>query len=257
MLTAKRALTRGMVDRVGTFDAAVERAARMTAPRGRVAAAGWQPAIGATAIGRHSTGTTDAPWDAGANTRRLPAESGPLRAAHAWVDSDGDPDAKSSYKFPHHEVSGSGSVGAANTNGCSNGIAVLNGGRGGADIPASDRGGVHAHLAGHLRDADKDVPPLRGAESDNGVLVAGPFAEHGELVLAAVSGFAQRARDRKDFRAAEERDLTAGDRQRIVQIREQLTELLPRLDALLVSPDAEALRELAAFAELESRLPIP
>jgi len=38
------------------------------------------------------------------------------------------------------------------------GIAVLNGGRGGADIPASDRKGVYDHLARHMRDAGEDRP---------------------------------------------------------------------------------------------------
>lgn len=253
MLTAKKAVAAGMADRIGTFDQAVDRTQRLGAGRGRAAAAGWAPAIGAAAIGRHRTATTDAPWDAGANTGRLPSEAGPLRAAHAWVDDDGDPDAKSSYKFPHHEVVSGGRVGAANTNGCSNGIAVLNGGRGGANIPDSDRAGVHAHLGGHLRDADKDVPPLRGMDSIDG-LVAGPFAEHAEQVIALVSGFTQRALDRKQFRAAEDRELSAGDRQRIASLRELVAELVPVLDALSASPSVEAAALEATFAELESSL---
>ena len=52
-------------------------------------------------------------------------------------------------------------MGAANVRACTTGIAVLNGGRGGADIPASDRKGVHDHLARHLRDAGEDPPELQ------------------------------------------------------------------------------------------------
>jgi HK97 family phage prohead protease len=112
------------------------------------------------AIGSHSTATDDGEWDAGANTKRLPNERGPLRAAHAWVDSDGDADAKSSYKFPHHFVDSSGKVGAASTRACSSIIAALNGGRGGADIPDADRQAVYNHAARHLRDADMEPPEL-------------------------------------------------------------------------------------------------
>lgn len=117
------------------------------------------------AIASHSTATSPGSWDGPANEARLPSEEGPLRAAHAWVNSSGDDDAKSSYRYPHHFVSGNGTVGAASTVACSAGIAVLNGGRGGTTIPASDRQGVYAHLSRHLRDANLNVPPLRSNPS--------------------------------------------------------------------------------------------
>jgi hypothetical protein len=112
-----------------------------------------------TAIGSHATPTSDAPWSGPRNTAAYAAEAAVLRQVHAWRDPEGDQDAKSSYKFPHHFASGR----AASTRASSAGIAVLNGGRGGANIPDSDRGGVHAHLGKHLKDADMDVPPLRSA----------------------------------------------------------------------------------------------
>lgn len=117
------------------------------------------------AIAVHHTDTTDAAWDANANLKRLGDEPGEqkLRAMHAWVDPDGDAETKAAYKFPHHMVSSGGEVGAANTRACSAGIAVLNGARGGADIPSSDRQGVYSHLAAHLRDADMEPPELRSA----------------------------------------------------------------------------------------------
>lgn len=114
-----------------------------------------------TTIAVHHTDTSDADWDAGTHVGRCPAEEAPLRKLHAWVDPDGDPDVKSSYKFPHHMVSAGGDIGAANTRACSNGIAVLNGGRGGADIPDSDRPGVHRHLAAHITDAGVEAPELK------------------------------------------------------------------------------------------------
>lgn len=113
------------------------------------------------AIAYSETGTTDVNWDSGLMTRRVAAAQSPLRAMHAWVNTLGQPDAKTSYKFPHHMVSDNGAVGAANTRACLAGIAVLNGGRGGANIPDSDRQGVYLHLAHHMRDAGKEAPPLK------------------------------------------------------------------------------------------------
>jgi len=120
------------------------------------------------AIGSHSTATTDVAWDAAANRARLKNDGSKsyYRSMFAWVDPDGDQETKSAYKFPHHMVSGDGKVGAANTRAASAGIAVLNGGRGGADIPDSDRKGVYAHLAKHIRDAGKEPPELKDWEYD-------------------------------------------------------------------------------------------
>lgn len=108
----------------------------------------------------HSTTTSDKTWDGPANEAKLPNESGPLKMAHAWQDPDGDDTAKATYKFIHHFVTDSG-VGAASTKACSTGIGVLNGGRGGSNIPDDDRKGVHAHLAKHLKDAGLEAPDLK------------------------------------------------------------------------------------------------
>jgi len=128
-------------------------------------------------IGSHSTSTSGDSWDGAANVGRAEGQSA-LRAMHAWVDSEGDPEAKASYKFPHHEVSDSGSVGAANLAAASAGIAVLNGGRGGSSIPAADRQGVWNHLARHLRDGDKEPPALASKSS----------ADHTRALAFAVGG---------------------------------------------------------------------
>jgi len=120
------------------------------------------------ALGSHSTDTTDADWDGSANEAR--ARSGEdeayYRRIYAWRDPDGDPDVKSSYKFPHHMVDGDGNPGAANVRACQTGIGVLNGGRGGTTIPDGDRKGVWNHLARHLRDADVEPPELKERAGD-------------------------------------------------------------------------------------------
>jgi signal peptide peptidase SppA len=185
MLLAKDAKAEGMIDRIDTLDSVIRRelsrpavarpAALVGLHNGTIildgiltdAGVGLFGAMVAGPIARHKTATSDRPWDGPANEARLPSEAGPLRAAHAWVDSTGDPNVKASYRFIHHEVGDDGSVGAANMTGCSTGIGVLNGGRGGTTIPAGDKPGVHAHLAGHLEDGGRNAPPLNtAAEAD-------------------------------------------------------------------------------------------
>jgi ATP-dependent protease ClpP protease subunit len=100
------------------------------------------PQITAKATASHHTGTDDSPWDAGKARKGYPNEAATLKAVHAWVDASGDPDSKSSYKFPHHYRKG----GPANLAGCRNGLARLPG----ADV--DDKDGVKRHLQAHLDD---------------------------------------------------------------------------------------------------------
>ncbi len=114
-------------------------------------------------IRSHRTDTSTRSWSGPRAEARLSddATENDLRRAYAWVDPEGDPRTKSAYKFIHHEVGSGGKPGAANVKACVSGIGILNGGRGGSHIPASDRKGVHNHLARHLRDADEEPPPLK------------------------------------------------------------------------------------------------
>lgn len=113
------------------------------------------------AIPARSTATVSSAWDGPAQEAKIPNDAGAsvLRQMFAWVDPQGDPDVKSSYKFIHHMYSDG--PGAANTVACSAGIAVMNGGRGGTNIPQADMAGVHAHLARHMMDANMEPPPLK------------------------------------------------------------------------------------------------
>jgi len=146
-----------------------------------------------SAIGTHSTATSDAPFDGPANEARLSNDAGAAtyRKAFAWVDPSADPDTKAAYAFIHHEVAADGSVGAASTRGSSAGIAVLNGARvGSGTFPwSADRSGIAAHLNGHLRDAGLDALPLKSLEaamSDmpaNAVKFVGPNLIEGPAFL--------------------------------------------------------------------------
>ena len=112
-------------------------------------------------IRSHGTETTDKRWSGPKAEAKLTNDPKRLRQAHAWVDGDADPSTKAAYKFIHHEVGRDGTVGAANVRAATTGIGVLNGGRGGADIPEKDRKGVYTHLARHLKHAGKEPPPLK------------------------------------------------------------------------------------------------
>lgn len=117
------------------------------------------------AIRPHKTATSEKSWDGPANEARLRNDGSEAyyRSAYAWIDPDGDPKTKAAYKFINHEVAQGGDVGAANVNGCSAGIAVLNGGRGGGPGAKwwKDRQGIYDHLAKHIRDHGREAPPLK------------------------------------------------------------------------------------------------
>ena len=84
--------------------------------------------------------------------------------AHAWYDANADendpPHEKGAYKLPHHEVIDGrlhvvwrGVVAA---------MTVVNGARGGVDIPDSDKRKVYDHLAEHYREFDEQPPEFNG-----------------------------------------------------------------------------------------------
>jgi HK97 family phage prohead protease len=97
----------------------------------------------------------NSPWDAGAEVKQADVEG--LRIMCAWYNSAA-PDAKGSYKLPHHRAAGGHAcvwraVAAA--------MAALLGARGGVAIPAADKRGVYNHLAKHYKQFDKEPPEFR------------------------------------------------------------------------------------------------
>jgi hypothetical protein len=87
-----------------------------------------------------------------------------VASAHAWydpaVDAEHDPpQAKGAYKLSHHELV-DGRLRVVRR-GVIAAMAVLNGGRGGVDIPDADRRKVYDHLAAHYRQFGDEPPELR------------------------------------------------------------------------------------------------
>jgi hypothetical protein len=114
-----------------------------------------------TVTAAHETATSDEAWDSDAVARNLPniLPIETARAAYAYVQGDDDATrvAKPTCGYLHHEVDESGDVGAANLTACSAAIATLR-----LDDTLSDdeRKMIYVHLAAHLRDAEREAPPL-------------------------------------------------------------------------------------------------
>jgi len=109
----------------------------------------------------HHTRVNDGEWDSGEVEKSLGDDDvKAFREEYAYVDPDG-PERKTGAKFPHHDVTKDGEVGAANVKALTSGIGILNGGRGGADVDRGEREAIYEHLATHLRDAGRDPAPLK------------------------------------------------------------------------------------------------
>ena len=188
------------------------------------------------AIRPHDTEVSTGAWDAAAAVKGLSEDASvsDLRSMFAWVDPDGDPELKSSYRFPHHSKAG----GPANVRACIVGIAALNGARGGASVPDADRKGVYNHLAAHLRDADREPPDLR---SGSGGL---KFNDEMSLVLCEVGTLLDRASEVVALRARKGRaPLSMGS----AELLEWLDVDLRRLKSLLTPTEDEAAFEYLRF----------
>jgi hypothetical protein len=179
-------------------------------------------------------------WDAAAVAAALADDTSvsDLRSVYAWVDSNGDPETKSSYRFPHHHGPG----GPANVRACLAGIAALNGARGGTSTPDADRQGVYNHLAGHLRDDDREPPGLKSAGA--GGL---KFNEEAMVVMADLSGLLDRASEVLALRATKGKGLAPAS----VELFDWLRDDLRRLQSLLDSTEDEAAREYLRFVALQ------
>jgi hypothetical protein len=194
-----------------------------------------------TAIRPHETATTDRPWDAAAVERGIAADASvsDLRSVYAWVDPQGDPEAKSSYRFPHHQGVG----GAANLRACIAGVAVVNGARGGTTIPETDRRGVFNHLAAHMDDGDMERPEMRSG--------SGIIKQNDELamVLADLAAVRERVTTTRLSRARKGRALGATT----VLLLGWTYDELRALKSLLDSPQEDAAREYVRYLRTQIR----
>ena len=104
----------------------------------------------------HDYGNADegAEWDGPAQIKEADVKT--LKKICAWYD-DENPDIKTSYKLPHHRASDLKAV----WRGVAAAMTALLGGRGGVNIPESDKKGVYNHLASHYKDFEKEPPEFQ------------------------------------------------------------------------------------------------
>ena len=108
----------------------------------------------------HPSGTPkadqEAEWDAGAEVAAADVDD--LKVMCAWVNPDQAED-KGGYKLPHHRASGEHPV---VFRACTAVMAVMHGGRGGANIPDGDWPGIYSHIKKHYAEFDMEAPPMEG-----------------------------------------------------------------------------------------------
>lgn len=176
----------------------------------------------------HSSPVTAREWDTAAVVAGIKDDATvtDLRSVFAWVDINSDPEAKASYRFPHHH----GIDGPANVRALITGIAVLNGARGATAIPETDRKAVYDHLARHLKEADREPPELR--DSDDGL----KLHEEAIAALAGVGDYLESA-------------------ERVVALRAEKGKALSRVNLEALDWAGEDLRRMVfKHAELVRRL---
>lgn len=193
-----------------------------------------------TAIRPHETDVVNRPWDASVVLAGLKdhASVSDLRSMAAWVDPSRDPEAKDAYKFVHHERPG----GPANVRACVKGIATLNVDGG----PWSqEKQAIWEHLAGHLRDADREPPELRAAEGNTKLDLRDEVA----AALAGVSAAVDSAARVVALRAAKGKQLSKVNAEYLDWLDEDLMALHVKLRSYIDSPDDEAVREYVRFVQ--------
>lgn len=215
----------GAGEGTGTVDVKSLARERIAARKARTGAVGLYQG----GVAPHETATVARSWDGVKTVAALPDDALPshLRTVYAWVDPAGDPELKTSYKFPHHH----GVSGPANIRACLAGIAALNGATGGVDLSDADRKSVYDHLASHLKDADREPPALRtdvGIPSGKNLR----FGDEAANVLAGVAGLIDRASDVMVLRARKGKSLTANTADLLSWVRDECK----RLDSLLSQP---------------------
>lgn len=231
------------------------------------------------AIPPHTTpkAAEDAAWDAGAELKQADGKD-QLRRMCAWVDDNGDPDAKQSYKLPHHLAEGD-----VVWRGVAAAMARLL--QAGTQIPDADRKGVYTHLARHYKQFDKEAPEFRtnaelgalGPDEIRGLFLEGEpelfpqlfkraesdmsmtdMAAMLKKILSVVQDLAEEEKQEDEQQGATAEHARAGavlsgrNRSDLEQAVTLVTGVLERAKKEEAQDDAHALDEIAARAFLTS-----
>ncbi len=207
---------------------------------------GRQPVNFKTAIRAHETDVVNRPWDVGSVLSAVPdtVSVSDLRSMAAWFDPTKDPETKSAYGFWHHHGPG----GPANVRACVAGIAVLNGARSAGGQWSDAKQGIWEHLAGHLRDADREPPPLK---SGNGSVESSLLVDEIAAALAGVGAALDSASRVVALRAAKGKSLSKVNAEYLDWLDEDLMAMHRRLRSFIDSPDDDAAREYLRYVALQ------
>lgn len=163
-------------------------------------------------------------WDGPGEVKK--AEVSDLKLMSAWVDSE-SADTKSAYKLPHHKAVGHKAV----WRGVAAAMAALLGGRGGVDIPDSDRRGVYNHLVKHYKQFDREAPEFRLIETQ---VLKGLDEEIAALILEREDKHAIRLLKQVIILLKEQRNNLKRKEQRVTEPTEDdVTDALKVLDIAL------------------------
>ncbi len=188
------------------------------------------------AIRPHETPLVVKWFNAKAVANELPDDTpiADLRSMFAWCDPSGDPEAKGSYRFLHHE----GPYGEANMRACYREILTLNTK---SAIPDEDRQSVYSHLAAHLQDGDREPPELRAIGDDS------PLKLQEQIITTIVANddLGERASEVMALRATKGKSIAAAS----ADLLEWWHESQRRTGTLLDSPQDDAAREYLRFIE--------
>lgn len=127
--------------------------------------------------------------------------------------------------------------------------AVMQGARGGVDIPAADRDAVKAHIAKYYAkmaatfDDPELVPPWAKGDLPAGLT----YADHLDRVLIEVTGLTERTSDLSAMRAKEGRVLSSATRERLSALMEAMRSAMGDLEMLLSETEPPKQRELRAL----------
>ncbi len=109
---------------------------------------------------------------------------GTFKGVHSWVEGAGTPEKKTAYKLPHHKII------AASVKSVLRGIfaaaVVVQGGRGGLNVPEGDIPGIKRHLSGHYKQYDREPPFNAEGDLARDWLYADEFEVLMELVDSGV-----------------------------------------------------------------------
>lgn len=188
----------------------------------------------AAAIRPHETAVTVKAWDFLAAPDNLSIDD--LRSIHAWVDPTGDPSLKASYGFLHHHGVG----GDANLRACLAGIAELHNVKS-AHLSPAERQAIHAHLAAHLEDGDRDVPAFDEAAAGNL-----EYNEEAADVLSRLNRFRVRASEVMALRRSKGKTLSPHN----IDVLDWIYDEMRGLKLLLDTPQEIAAQEMARFIAL-------